>query len=157
MCQVYSALQLLFYVSKVLGFAPYTLLENGILVASRAAKRYSIFLCICVIVSKVDVFEIVKTKDTPIIFTGLVLIYSCSWVTHLLAVVVSLLSHKEFQKVTQKFYTFDSMLHLTLHSHKKEFYTLLAQLGIVFISSGSLLFWHKFYVDKNAINFLTLH
>jgi len=153
MCQVYSALQLLFYVSKVLGLAPYTLLENGILVPSCAARRYSIFLCICVIAYKLDVFEITKTKDTPIIFTGLVLIYSCSWVTQLLAVVVSIRSHKEFQKVTQKFYILDSMLHQTLHSHKKQFYSVLAQLGVVFISSGFVLFWSSFYIDNNASNF----
>ena len=81
MCQVYSAVKLLFYVSKVLGFAPYTILENGILVPSVAAKRYSIFLCICVIASKVYVFEILKVKDAPIIYIGLVLMYSCSSVT----------------------------------------------------------------------------
>ena len=156
MCQVYSALQLLFYVSKVLGFAPYTLLENGILVPSRAAKRYSIFLCICVISTKVDVFEIIKVKDTPIIFTGLVLIYSCSWVTHLLAVVVSIRSHKEFQKITQKFNTLDSMLHQTLHSHKKQFYIVLAQLGVAFISSGAVLFWNSFHVDNTANNFFNV-
>jgi len=95
MCRVYSALKLLFYVSKILGFAPYTLLENGVLVPSRAAKRYSIFLCIWVIASKVDTFEIIKVKNTPIVFTGLMLIYSCSWVSHLLSVVISIRSHKK--------------------------------------------------------------
>ena len=153
MCQVYSALKLLFYVSKILGFAPYTLLENGILLPSRAAKRYSIFLFICVITYNMDIFEIIKFEDTPIVFTGLMLIYSCSWVTHLLSVVISIRSHKKFEKITQKFNALDSMLHQTLQDHKKQFYTVLAQLGVGFISSGSVLFWNSFYVDKKADNF----
>jgi len=153
MCQVYSALKLLFYVSKVLGFAPYTLLENGILVPSCAAKTYSIFLCICVIAYNMDVFEIIKAKDTPIFFTGIVLIFSCSWVTRVLAVVISILSHTNFQKITHKFNTLDSMLHQTLHDHKKQFYTVLAQLAVGFISSLSVLFWYSFYVDNNSDNF----
>ena len=152
MCQVYSALQLLFYVSKVLGFAPYTLQENGILVPSRAARRYSIFLCICVIAYKLDAFEITKTKDTPLFLTGHVLIYSCSWVTHLLAVILSIRSHKNFQKITQKFYILDSMLQQILHSHKKQFYIVLAQLGVGFVSSGFVLIWNSFYFENNASN-----
>jgi len=66
MCQVHSALKLLFHVSKVLGFAPYTLLDNGVLVPSRAAKIYSIFLCICLMAAKGDVFAIMDTKNTLI-------------------------------------------------------------------------------------------
>ena len=153
MCQVYSAVTLLFYVSKVLGFAPYTILENGILVPSRAAKRYSIFLCICVIGHRVDVFAFLQMKDAPIIFIGLVLIFSCSSVTYLLSVVLSIRSHKKFQKITQKFNTLDSLLHQTLHAHKKQFYTVLAQLSLGFISSFSILVWHSFYVDNNATSF----
>ena len=152
MCQVYSALKLLFFVSKVLGFAPYTILENGVLVPSRAAKRYTIFLCICVMASKLDVFAVIEMKNTPILFTGLVLIYSCSWVTHLLAVIISIRSHKKFQKLTQKFISLDSMLHQTLHAHKKQFYTVLAQLAVGFISSVSFLFSQGLSLDNKATN-----
>ena len=154
MCQVYSALKLLFFVSKVLGFAPYTLLENGVLVPSRAAKRYSIFVCFCVTASKVDVFAVIDVKNTLIIVTGLVLIYSCSWVTHLLTVVISIRWHKKFQKITQKFISLDSMLHQTLHAQKKQFYTVLAQLAVGFISLGSFLFWNSFYVENKETTFI---
>jgi len=101
MCRVYSALKLLFYVSKVLGFAPYTLLENGVLVPSRAAKKYSIFLCIWVIASKVDVYAFIKLEYNRINFTGLTLIYSFSWVTHLLAVVIVVISLRSHKKISQ--------------------------------------------------------
>jgi len=153
MCQVYSALKLLFYISKVLGFAPYNLLENGVFVPSRAAKRYSIFLCCCVIASRVDIFEYIKVKNAPIIFTGVVLVCSCSSVTHLLSVVISIRSHIQFQKITQKLNTLDSMLHQTLHAHKKQFYTVLVQMAVGFISTGFVLFWISFYVDGRATNF----
>jgi hypothetical protein len=156
MCRVYSALKLLFYVSKVLGFAPYTLLNNGVLVPSRAAKRYTIFLCICVIFSKVDVLAFLEMKNAPIIVTGLVLIYSCSWVTHLLSVVISIRSHKKFQKITQRLNTLDSMLQQTLHDHKKQFYTVLAELAVGFVPSGSAIFWNSFYVDNIATNFFDI-
>jgi len=153
MCRVYSALKLLFYVSKILGFAPYTLLENGVLVPSRTAKIYSIFLFICVMATKVNVSAIIDMRSTPILFTGLVLIYSCSWVTPLLAVVISIRSHKKFQKITMKFNILDSMLHQTIHANKKHFYTVLAQLAVGFISLGSFLFWNSFYVDSKATTF----
>jgi len=61
------------------------------------------------------------------------------------------------KKTTQKFNTLDSMLHQTLHTHKKQFYTVLAQRGVGFISSGSVLFWNSFYVvgkASNSFNFL---
>jgi len=154
MCQVYRALKLLFLISKVLGFAPYNLLENGVLVPSRAAKRYSIFLCWCVIASGVDVFAFIKVENTPIILIGLKIIHSCSWVTHLISVVISIRSHKKFQKITEKFNTLDSMLHQTLHAHKKQFYTVLAQMAVAFISSGSVLFWNSYNVFNNASNSL---
>jgi len=48
------------------------------------------------------------------------------------------------------------MLHQTTHAHKKQFYTVLAQLAVGFISSGSVLFWHSFYVDNNADDFFNL-
>jgi hypothetical protein len=153
MCQVYRALKLLFYVSKVLGFAPYTLLENGVLVPSRAAKIYSIVLFICVMAAKVNVFTVIDMKSTFILFSGLVLMSSCSWVTPLLAVIISIRSHKKFQKITQKFITLDSMLHQTIHAHKKQFYTVLAQLAVGFILLGSFLFWNSFYVDNKATTF----
>ena len=153
MCQVHSALKLLFYVSKLLGFAPYTLLDNGVLVPSRAAKIYSIFLCICVMASKGDVFALIEMKNTPILFTGLLLIYSSSCVTPLLAVVVSIRSHKKFQKLTQKFISLDSMLHQTFHAQKKQFYTVLAHLAVGFISLGSFIFWNSFYFDNKATTF----
>jgi hypothetical protein len=153
MCQVYSALKLLFYVSKLLGFAPYTLLENGNLVPSRAAETYSIFVCCCVIASNLDVLAFIKVKNAPIIFTGLLLINSCSLVNHLLSVAISIRSHKKFQKITQKLNTLDSMLHQTLHARKKRFYTVLAQMAVGFISLISFLFWNSFCVENNATNY----
>ena len=152
MCQVYSALKLLFYVSKVLGFAPYTLLENGVLVPSRAARRYSMFLSVFFIAAEFDVFAFLKMEGTAIISTGSVLMFSSSWVTHLLSLVICIRSRKKFQTITQKIYTLDSMLHQTLHSHKKQFYTLLFQLVVGFLSLGSFLFWQSFYADNKEAN-----
>jgi hypothetical protein len=122
-------------------------------VPSRAAKTYSIFVSCCVIGSNVNVFPLIKVKNAPIIYTGLLLMYSCSLVTHLLSVVISIRSHKKFQKITQKLNTLDSMLHQTLHAHKKQFYTVLSQLGVGFISLVSFLFWNCFYVENNATNY----
>jgi len=48
------------------------------------------------------------------------------------------------------------MLHQTLKDHKKQFYTVLAQLGVGFISSGSVLLWHSFHVDNNTNNSFNL-
>jgi hypothetical protein len=92
-------------------------------------------------------------QDTPLIFTGLVFIFSCSRVTHLLSVVISIRSPKKFKKITEKFITLGSMFHQTLHVCKKLFYTVLAQLVVVFISSFSVSFWNSFYVDDNATIF----
>ena len=44
------------------------------------------------------------------------------------------------------------MLHQTLHAHKKQFYTVLAHLGVGFITSGSVLFWNSIYFVSNASN-----
>jgi len=44
------------------------------------------------------------------------------------------------------------MIHQTLQDHKKQFYTVLAQLGVGFIFSGSVLFWNSFYVVSKASN-----
>jgi hypothetical protein len=48
------------------------------------------------------------------------------------------------------------MLHQSLHAHKKQFYTVLAQMAVGFISSGSVLFWHSFYNDNQATNFFDI-
>jgi hypothetical protein len=93
-------------------------------------------------------------KNTLIIHTGLLLIYTCSWLTHLLSVVISIRLREKFQKITQKCITLDSMLHQTLHAHKKQFYAVLAQLAVGFISLGSFLFWNSFYFDNKANTFL---
>jgi hypothetical protein len=45
------------------------------------------------------------------------------------------------------------MLHQTLYAKKKQFYTVLAQIGVGFISSVAFLFWHNFYINK-ANNFI---
>jgi hypothetical protein len=45
------------------------------------------------------------------------------------------------------------MLHQTLYAKEKQFYTVLAQIGVGFISSVAFLFWHNFYINK-ANNFL---
>jgi heme/copper-type cytochrome/quinol oxidase subunit 4 len=42
------------------------------------------------------------------------------------------------------------MLHQTLHAHKKQFYTVLAEMAVGFISLGSFIFWNSFYVDNTA-------
>jgi hypothetical protein len=156
MCQVYSALKLLFSVSKVLRFAPYTLLDNGVLVPSRAARRHSIILCICVFVSEQGMFEFVRMNNFSIIAIGISLIYWCSRTTHLLSVFISIRSHKKFQKITQNLNTFDSMLHQTSYAQKKRFYTILAQIGVGFISLVSFLFWNNFHFNK-ANYFLFWH
>jgi hypothetical protein len=150
MCQVYSAFKLIFYVSKIMGFAPYTILENGVLMPSRAARRYSIFLCSSVIASELEVFAVRTMTDSPIYTTGFTLISSSSWVTHLLSFVLSVRSHKEFAKITQKLNTLDSMLQQTLYARKKQFYALLAQLVVGFIVLGLYLFWDNFYGDSKA-------
>jgi hypothetical protein len=45
------------------------------------------------------------------------------------------------------------MLHQTLYAQKKQFYTVLAKIGVGFISLVFFLFWNNFYVDK-ATSFL---
>jgi hypothetical protein len=44
------------------------------------------------------------------------------------------------------------MLHQTLYAQKKQYYTVLAQIGVGFIPSGTLTLWYNFYVNK-ATNF----
>jgi hypothetical protein len=82
-----------------------------------------------------------------------VLISLSSWLTHLLSVFMSIHAHKKIVKITQNLNTLDSMLHQTLYAHKKQFYGLLAQLGIGFISLGSYLFWDSFFIGNKTTNF----
>jgi membrane-associated protease RseP (regulator of RpoE activity) len=44
------------------------------------------------------------------------------------------------------------MLHQSLHAHKKQFYTVLAQMVVGFISSGSVLFLNSLYIFNDASN-----
>lgn len=152
MCQEHSALKLLFYVSKVLGFAPYTLLENGVLMPSLAAKRYSTVLCFCVIAAEIEVFAFQNMKNAPILITGFVLISTSSWMTHLVSVFMSMNAHKTFGKITKKLNIMDSMLRQSLYVHRKQFYFLLAQLLVGLVSLGSYLFWANFYIVFETSN-----
>jgi hypothetical protein len=100
---------------------------------SRAAKRYSIIFCIFVFVSETDVFDFLKIKNAPNVITGLLLICWCSRVTHLLSVVISIRSHKKFQKKSLNYNTLDSMLHQTLYVRNKQFNSVVFQIGVGFI------------------------
>jgi hypothetical protein len=151
MCKVFSAFKLLFYVSRVLGFAPYTLLENGDLVPSRVARRYSIILCIIVIFAEMKVFAFEIITNKPILIFGMLLLGCSSVLTHFFAVLISIRSPTKFIKIAEKLNTFDSIFHRTSFVRKKQIYTLVAQLVIGCISLGSYLFWAGFFTDDASI------
>jgi hypothetical protein len=151
MFQVFSAFKLLFYVSKLLGFAPYTLLQNGVLVPSRTARKYSIILCIVVIAAEMKVFAFEITKEMPILTFGMLLLGWSSMATHFFSLLISIKSSTKFIKLKEKLNTLDYVSHQTLFVGKKEFYFLVAQLLIGCISLGSYLSWASFCIDNTLI------
>jgi hypothetical protein len=148
---MYSALKLLFYVSKLLGFAPYTLLENGVLVPSRIARKYSIILCIIVIAAEMKVFAFEIMNDTPILTFAMILLGLSSLITHFFSVLNFIKSPTKFIKITEKLNVLDSIFHQTLVVRKKQLCALVAQLLIGSISLGSYLYWATFCTDDTKM------
>jgi hypothetical protein len=144
----YSALNLLFYVSKLLGFAPYTLLENNSFVPSRIAKKYSILLCIVVLAAETEVFAFQMMKNTPVLIFGLVLLSLSSVVTHVLSVFISISASRKFIRISEKIGILHSMFHQTFDVRKRQFYALVAQLAFGFTCVGSYLLWDSVHVSN---------
>jgi hypothetical protein len=151
MFKVCSAFKLLFYASRLLGFAPYTLLENGKLAPSRNARRYSIILCSIVIAAEMKVFAFEIMTDKPILIFGMLLLGCSSVLTHVFSVLISIKSPTKFIKIAKKLKTLDSIFHQTSFVRKKQLYTLIAQLVIGGISLGSYVYWAGFCTDDANI------